>query len=262
MTTPARSDSACAAAANRDGAFRPPFGGFDRARVPAARDRSRVGCRPPRSRARQGRTRAAPRAHRRPASAVQPISQCTRATSGWSPTASRERERLVIERERARMIALGEGHLRQEAERHAAALMVVQALVDPARLLDERHARVQIAGREEQHPLHRHRERVNEVEDATRAARDRRRRAPHGLPPFDRGSGCSSRRPSALRLRASASPTASPSAKPPVHSSSERSHSPVTVEIIPAASRARARPRLGGRIGRQREQRVQPDRAR
>ena len=51
------------------------------------------------------------------------------------------------------MIALREGHLGQEAERHAAAFAVVQTFLDPARLLDEGHAGFEVAGHEAQHPF-------------------------------------------------------------------------------------------------------------
>ena len=58
-------------------------------------------------------------------------------------------------------------------------------------------------------------------------------------------------RPSAAIL---ASPRASPSSKPRVHSPSERSHSSVVVETMPAPSQDSARPRLGGPIGGERQQ--------
>ena len=71
------------------------------------------------------------------------------------------------------MIALREGHLGQEAERHAAAFAVVHAFLDPTRLLDEGHAGFQVAGHEEQHPFDRHRDRLHEIADAAGTSRDR-----------------------------------------------------------------------------------------
>src|SRR6476659_7810963 len=80
------------------------------------------------------------------------------------------RQSLTIELERTHVVALGEGHLRQEARRHAALLVTVLATVHETRLLDERHAGIDVAGCKQQHALDCQRDRQIELMGLTDAA--------------------------------------------------------------------------------------------
>ena len=76
------------------------------------------------------------------------------------------RERLGIDLERARGVALGEDHLRKEAQRDTADLVILLTLLDHARLVDERYARIHITADEAHHGLDRQAQAQQEVEPA------------------------------------------------------------------------------------------------